>query len=186
MMKNIAYLFLLILILLSLALNAVVIAGLLNARDAAVEAIDQGLQALSGLENETFETVIRVQETIPVSETVPFRRELVVPIDLTVPIHDQIAIQETFEVPISTPFRDFTIDIPVSATVPVEIEVPVDVQVPIAISETIPISTEVSIDLTVPVVIEVADTALPEYLEQMRALLTEVKEALAFEKGLLR
>ena len=73
-MKNIAYLFLLILILLSLALNAVVIAGLLTARDAAVEAIDQGLQVLSGLEDETFETTISVQETIPVNEAIPFRR----------------------------------------------------------------------------------------------------------------
>jgi len=185
-MKTIAYVFLLILILLSLALNAVVIAGLLNVRDAALEAIDQGLQALDGLEEERFETTIRVQETIPVEETIPFRRELVVPIAVNVPIHDQIAIQETFEVPINTPFRDFTIDIPVSATVPVEIEVPIDIQVPIAISETIPISTEVSIDLTVPVVIEVSDTALPQYLEQLRTLWIEVKETLAFENGLVR
>lgn len=185
-MKTIAYIILLILIVLSLALNAVVIAGLLNARDAAVEAIDQGLQVLDGLEEERFETVIRVQETIPVNEAIPFRRELVVPVDVIVPIYDEIAIQETFEVPISTPFLDFNIDIPVSATVPIEMEVPVAIQVPIAISETIPISTEVSIDLTVPVVIEVADTALPEYLEQLRALLIEVKGTLAFENGLFR
>jgi len=184
-MKTIAYLFLLILILLSLALNAVVIAGLLASRDAVVEAIDQGLQALDGLEAETFETVIRVQEIIPINETVPFRRELVVPIDVNVPIYDQIVIQETFEVPISTPFLDFTIDIPVSGTVPVEIQVPVDVQVPVVISETIPISTKVSIDFTVPVVIGVSDTALPGYLEQLRTVLGEVKEKLTFEKGLI-
>ncbi len=185
-MKTIAYLFLLTLILLSLALNAVVIAGLLTARDATVEAIDQGLQVLSGLEDEKFETTIDVQETIPVDETIPFRRELIVPIDVTVPIYDQIAIQETFEVPISTPLLDFTIDIPVSATVPVELNVPVQLEVPIVISETIPISTEVEIDLTVPVVIEVSDTALPGYLEELRTLLSEVKETLAFKNGLVR
>jgi hypothetical protein len=177
-MKTVAYVILLVLVLLSLALNAVALAGLLGARKAMVEGLDQTLEALDGLEDESFKTTFQVQETIPVEASVPFHREWTVPFDLTVPIRHELSFQETLEVPINTPLFKLDIDVPVSATIPVSLTVPVDGEVPIVISETIAVNTEVVIDVTVPVAIAMSDTPLPDYLDELRSSLEAVRQQL--------
>lgn len=179
-MKTTAYVILLVLVLLSLALNVVLLAGLWTARQAAIEALDAGLEALADLEDETFETSIHVQESIPIDTAVDFRRELIVPVHVTAPISDHIYFNETFEVPIDTALLKMTVDVPVSATIPVSLTVPVDGDVPISIDETFPLHTEVELDLTVPVAIPLSDTPIPDYLEQLRSMLEQVRQELSF------
>jgi hypothetical protein len=181
--KKLAYIILLILVLLSLALNVLVLSTLWTAKESITMALDQTLETLAGLEGEKFETTVYVQESIPVHIQVPFQRELVVPVNLEVPISDAIVIQETFEVPINTPLFDFTVDIPVSSTIPVELVVPVKGEVPVLISETIPVDTDVEINLSVPFAIEMADTPLPGYLEQLRAMVEQMRQQLSLETG---
>lgn len=182
-MKTFAYIVLLLLVLLSLALNVLVLSTLWTAKESITAALDQTLETLDGLEKEKFETTVYVKESIPVNTKVPFRRELVVPVNLEVPISDAIVIQETFEVPISTPLFDFTVDIPVSTTIPVELVVPVNGEVPVIISETIPVNTDVEINLRIPFAIEMADTPLPGYLEQLRIMVEQMQQQLSPETG---
>jgi hypothetical protein len=179
-MKTVAYLVLVFLVLLSLSLNIVLLTGLWSFRQAAIEAVDQSLAVLDGLADESFETTFHLQETVPVHADVPFRRELTVPVNMEIPISHEIGVHETFEVPIETPFFTFNLDVPVNTTIPVELDVPVHIEVPITVSETIPIHTDVEIDLTVPVAIEMSETPLPGYLEQLSAMLVQAKQSLAF------
>jgi hypothetical protein len=188
-MKTFAYVILVFLVLLSLALNFSVLYTLWTARETTLDALAQALvaldqmsAALADLENETFEMTFPVQESIPINTEVPFRRELTIPLDLDVPISDEIVIQEQFEVPISTPLFDFAVDVPVSSTIPVELVVPVRGEVSVVIDEVFPVNTDVQIDLTVPIAIEMADTPLPAYLaeadtmlEGMRTMLEEMQ-----------
>jgi hypothetical protein len=177
-MKTVAYVVLLILVLLSLALNVVVLAGLLGARQAMVEGLDQALEALEGFEDESFETTFQAQAAVPVEASVPFRREWTVPFGLTVPIQHDISFQETLVVPINTPLFKLDIDVPVSATIPVSLTVPVEGEVPIVISETIFVNTEVVVDVTVPVAVPMSDTPLPDYLDELRTSLETVRQQL--------
>jgi len=176
--KTIAYVILLLLILLSLGLNVAVIRGLLAVRDSTVEALDQALLALDGLEDEILETTVQVQQTIPIEASVPFQRQWTVPVQVEVPISYDIHFQDTLQVPIETPLFKFDIEVPLDTTIPLNLVVPIDTEVPFAISETIPIHTEVVIDLTVPVVVEMADTPLPGYLGELRDTLTGLQKEL--------
>ncbi len=181
-MKIVAYLVLLGLVLLSLALNAILLSGLLAARQAAIQALDQSLKALDSLADETFETSIRVQHTVPVNASVPFQRTIAAPFHLSVPISHTLSFRETFQVPINTPLFSLNVAVPVSATLPISLVVPVDAAISFPISETISIHTEVPLDLTVPVSIKFSDTPLPAYLGQLRAMLVEVRQQLSPEK----
>jgi len=176
--KTLAYVLLTLLVLFSLALNVAVIHGLLAVRDLTVEALDQALAALDGLEDEVLETSARVQQTIPVEASIPFQRQWTVPIRMEVPIAHEIRFQETLKVPIETALFKFDIDVPVDTTIPLNLVVPIDTEVPFAISETIPIHTEVMIDLTVPVTVAMANTPLPGYLDELRDTLTGLQEKL--------
>jgi hypothetical protein len=177
--KVLAYLFLLALVLLSLGLNAIVIAGLLEARETTVAVLDEALVALANVENEVFEMTFDVQETVPVDTEVRFQRQWNVPIDMTIPIDHEIHFQETIEVPVDLPLFDFTFEVPIDTKLPVKLDVPVNMVVPFAIDETIPVQTEVEIDLSVPVVIEMADTPLPSYVGDLRIMLLGLRSEMA-------
>lgn len=179
-MKTSAYIILLVLVLLSLALNVALLAGLRTAQQAAIQALDATLDALSGLEDEAFQTSIRVQETVPIEATIDFRRDLMVPVHVTAPISDHIYFYETFQIPIDTPLLKMTVDLPVSATIPVSLTVPVNADVPISIDETLPVNTEVALDLTVPVAIRLSDTPISDYLEQLVSMLEQMRQQLSF------
>lgn len=181
-MKTAAYLLLLGLVLLSLALNALLLSRALAARQAVLQALDRSLKMLDNLADETFETSIRVEHTVPVDANVPFRRTLGVPLRLTVPISHTLSFQEVFQVPIQTPLFHLNVAVPVSATLPISLNVPVSADLSLPISETISFHTDVPIDLTVPVVVRLADTPLPAYLDQLRAALDEVRQELAPER----
>jgi hypothetical protein len=178
--RKVSYVILWLLVLLLLVLNGIFLAGLWKARQAALDIMDEGLQVLSRLEDETFETKVRVQQTIPVRATVPFRRELKLPVNVSVPISHEISFQETFEIVIDTPAGEQSVKVPISASVPLSLTIPVKARVPVVVSETIPVRTDVEIDVKVPVAIKVADTPLLSYLEEVEALLAKVRRRISF------
>ena len=178
LLKIAAYLFLLILVLISLALNALIIASLLEVRQTTASALDQAVGALQDMEGATFETTVEIQQTIPVNAEIPFQREWTVPVRLSVPIEHELRFQETIVVPIDVPLFNLDIDVPVSTTIPVSLTVPIETEVPFAIDETFLVDTEVEIDLTVPVAIDLADTSLPAQLGELAAMLKEVQQQL--------
>lgn len=178
-MRKASYIVLWFLVLLSLALNGILLAGLWKARQAALVVIDQSIKTLERLEDETFATTVHVQKTVPVSADIPFHRELKVPVDVTVPLSHDVSFQESIELSFDTLLGTQTLDVPVGATIPLSLSVPVDVKVPVTISETIPVRTEVEIDVEVPVAVRVADTPLPGYLAQVKRSLTGIRKQLS-------
>ncbi len=179
-MKPIAYYVLLSLVLLSLILNGLVLAGLLTARQTVIQALDTGIQTVSDLKDETFETTVHVQQAIPIKADFPFRRTLTVPIDLVIPVSHEIAFRETLIIPVKTVLGQFDLEAPISLTIPISLTVPVKAEVPFTISETLPISTIVTVDLTLPVSIEIDSTPLAGYLEQLGTMLQEIRQQLSF------
>lgn len=178
-MKPAAFYVLLVLVLLSLALNVVILVGLLAARQAVLDMLDVGLETVSGLEDETFETTVNIKQTIPIQAQVPFRRELDIPIALNVPISDAIEFDETLTVPIDTLVGQYNVRIPIRTTIPLDLDVPINTNIPFIISDTIPISTTVDIDLAVPFAIRVADTPLVDYLRSFRETLLAIRQQLS-------
>ncbi len=178
-MKPIAYYILLILVLLSLALNVVVLGGLWTARTMVVEALDASLETMAGLEGETFATTVRVQQSVPVRAEVPFQRELNVPINLSVPISEEITFRETLQIPVNTLVGTYNVRVPISTSLPISLTIPINTEVPIAVSDTFPISTQIDSDIALPVAIRIADTPLVEYLKQIRETLQMIRDRLA-------
>jgi len=181
-MKTVAYILLLSLVLLSLIFNGLMVAGLVIARQTAIQALDAGIQAVSNLKNETFVTTVQVQQAIPIKADFPFRRTLTVPIDLVIPISQEIAFRETIKIPVKTVLGQLDLEAPISMTVPISLTVPVKTAVPFTISETLPISTYVTVDLSVPVSIELKNTPLADYLDQLRTMLQDLRQQLSFGK----
>jgi hypothetical protein len=179
-MKPTAFYILLILVLLSLALNVFIVMSLASARQAIVSGLDTSLTALSGLEGETFATTVQVKQAVPVRASVPFKRDLTVPIRINVPISQRVAFNDTIQIPIRTFVGEYSVSVPISSSIPIEMNVPISTQVPIAISETMPISTAINLDMAIPVSIRLADTPLVTYLRDLRTTLADIRDALSF------
>jgi hypothetical protein len=177
--KPAAFYVLLSLVLLSLALNLLVLAGLWMARQVVIQALDTGIETVSSLRGETFEMTFPVQQTIPVRTDVPFHRTITVPVDLTMPISEEIPIRETIVIPIDTALGTYKLRVPISLTIPIDLTVPVKTEIPFTISETIPISTDVALNMSFPVAIDVSDTPLVGYLDDLRATLQAIRQRLS-------
>ncbi len=166
-------LILFILVFVSLGLNWYLIQQLLSVRQQAVTLVKENQPAVSDaltrvegelakLQEATIEFNVDISEELPVAAEIPINETIEVPIQLTVPIKEQI--QTTIMI---DPLQA-GLEIPVDIDVPVEVEVPIDVTVPVVIDRTLAVSTSVPIDLDFPVVIEVRDTELAAYIEQLR------------------
>jgi hypothetical protein len=134
-MKPIAYYILLFLVLLSLLLNGLILAGLLLARQTVIQGLDAGIQMVSDLKDETFETTVHVRQAIPIKASFPFRRTLTVPIDLVLPVSQKIAFRETLLIPVNTVLGRYDLQVPISLTIPVSLTVPIKTRIPFTISE---------------------------------------------------
>jgi hypothetical protein len=170
----IALIVLTVLTLLSLALNGVVIWGLLRAQQIALDArqtvqdtVTDARAIVAGVGDDTFSYTLKVQQEVPVEALVPLEEEVVVPIRATIPISTVVII------PINAGLLGtFDIDVPVRTMVPVSL----DVAIPI--SHTVNIATTVLLDMEVPIEIPLAETPLVDYLEELDAGLGRLEEAL--------
>ncbi|MEM7342698.1 MAG: hypothetical protein AAF485_00515 [Chloroflexota bacterium] len=177
--SKILFTILFILVIISIGLNIFLITRLLAVQEQArvvvrdfgpnvQESLTQTITDLETFEESTISFEIDVQQEIPVSAEIPFNERIDIPIDVTIPIKQEVETT-IFMDPLQT-----GLDIPVDVKVPVDIEIPVDLTIPIEIERTIPIETSVPLDLTIPLMIEVAETEVVGYVEQLRGGLTSL------------
>ena len=153
-----------VLVLVSLALNAVTIFALLQARTLAKEQIVLLADQLQKAEGQDLTFDIKQTRGIPVQAVVPVQKQLSIPINTTVNI-DQV-----LNVPINTPLGNTSINIPIKTSIPVNLTVPV------AISETVTISTTFMLDGNVPVTIPMANTPFATMIRDLRQQLLALSQ----------
>ena len=167
----IALIVLAVLTLLSLALNGVVVLGLMRARQIALTTMADARAIVTGIGDETFSYTFEVRQEIPVATSVPFHEEI------TVPVQTSIPIDTTVVVPINLGFTTYSLEVPIRTIVPV------DLAFTVPISQTVDIRTTVPLELDVPIEIPLADTPLVGYLEKIDAALARLGEKLAHPLG---
>jgi hypothetical protein len=139
--------------LLSLLINAGLVYALLVARQRAGEGAQTAAEAVAAFRTSSVGYAVHVDQTLPVSLTVPFNTVVNVPISTTLPIDTEFGFS------LHTLVGDFPVNIPVHATVPVNLVT----QVPVRMS--VPISTTVPVVLDLPVQIDLAQTSFGQSLE---------------------
>lgn len=193
------YIILWIIVILSLTINVLLLAGLYSFRQRAQTEVTRVNEILDSVQLENFDLPIEVNETLPLSMTVAFSDTFQVPISATVPISTSIVVDDNLNVPINETVsinrdvrvavvilgQEIPVDIPIRADipiamnldVPIDLEVPVDTEIPIDLMVDVPVQTEIPVNTEVPIQLEFPVT-IP--LDQLgfNALLTEVKEGL--------
>jgi hypothetical protein len=152
--------------LVSLALNAVLITRLLEARQMVVEGLDAAIAALDKLEERGFHYEYHFAETIPFSGDIPFKQDMVFPFKGDIPINTVV------KVPIDTGvLGQFTIDVPINTSFYVDLEVP------ISVDQTIHVDTEIPLDMVIPIDVKLDDPVIAGQLDQIRAWLIGLRES---------
>jgi hypothetical protein len=141
-------------------------------------ALDQAMEWTNDLGNEQLTFQFPVSAEILIAMEVPFEDTFRVPIEERVPFRTEIAIDEVVEVPLSTPLGTVNLKIPVRMTVPVELEVPIELQVDVPVQTTIFVSDSVPFSMVVPVEIDLAETPLKGYLDEIGAELENLRDLL--------
>jgi len=151
----------------ALLLNLLVLRGLLQARQAGLEALAETRAALAGVTSQTIEISIPLSYTFPIQADVPVEQDFIVPIQTTIPI------STVARVPIEIPlFGQYQLPVPVRA------EVPVSLQVMIPVSQTVTIETTVAIDTEVPVQLTADRLGLEGVLAQIDVALARLEQGL--------
>lgn len=155
-----------VLTLLLLTLNAVVILGLLRARQIALSTLADVHTLVTGIRDDTFSYTFEVNQAIPIVTSIPFNEEVTVPISTTIPINTTVIV------PIDLGITSYNLRVPMRAVIPVHLEFTVPV------SQTVDIATVVPLDVDMPVEIPIADTPLVGYLEELDAVLAQIEARL--------
>lgn len=174
--------FLYLFVIVSLLLNIYLISQLLTLqrraralaqefRPIVAENLSQAIAELEEIQNSTFEFVVEIEQEFPVNVEVPIDENVEIPVKLSFPVKQQV------ETTAMMALFDGDVEIPVDISVPVEVEVPIDVVVPVEVKRTIPISTTVPVDFDIPIAIDVNETPLAPYIEQLRVALIMYQES---------
>lgn len=170
----VALVLLAVLTVLSLALNGVILLGLVRARQIALDVqqvalntVDDARAIVVGVSDDTFSYTLEVEQEIPIATSIPFNEEVTVPIRTTIPISTVVII------PINAGLLGtFDVDVPVRTLIPVDLEFTVP------ISRTVDIATTVPLDVDVPIVIPLAETPLVDYMEELDTGLGRLEKSL--------
>lgn len=166
MRRSLSNVILWLLVLILLAFNVALLFALNRARLLAIRGLTRSEAVLADFSNEVINYQIEVNETIPVSADIPFRRTVEVPIKTNVPI------DTVFNVPLATPLGVIELDVPLKT------EIPIDLVVPVTLSETVTIETEVPLALDVPITIDVAQTPIRGYLQEAEEMVSGLRAQL--------
>lgn len=155
------YLLLWLLVVFSLGLNIFLFVTLNNIRSQARAQVQAAGDRLSTVEVADFELPIQIDETLPISFTVPFSDTFIVPISATIPVSASVPFSETIDVPINTVIPiNATVSVPLPAIgnipipIPIVTSIPVNLDVKVPISRTIPVALDIPVDLTIEVPVE--------------------------------
>jgi len=162
----IALLMLAVLTLLSLALNGVVIFGLLRAQQIGLTTVADARTIITGIGDGTFSYTFEVRQEIPIEASIPFNEEVTVPIKTTIPINTTVIV------PIDLGITSYDLKVPIRTVFPVDLEFTV------LVSKTVDIVTTVPLEVDVPIEIPIADTPIVGYLEELDAALARVEAQL--------
>ena len=199
------YILLWLIALISLGLNLFLVVTLYNFQKEAqqsvseVQTISDILKTVETVEIESFDVPIVIDETLPISLTVPFSDTFQIPISATIPVSTSVAINENIAVPIndvvslnrdvrifiSVLGQSIPVDLPIRAdiplnmqtNVPVNLTVPVETEIPIDLLIEVPVNTEVPIDAEIPVLLDFPVT-IPLEETGFGVLLTQVQDGL--------
>jgi len=152
-----------VLTLLSLTLNVVVILGLLQARQIALDTVTDARAIITGVGDETFSYTFEVDQEIPIAASIPFHEDITVPVNTTIPINTTVVV------PIDLGITSYDLDVPIRTVIPVDLEFTVPV------SKTVVIATTVPLDMDVPIEIPISETPLVGYLEELDAALAQIE-----------
>ena len=142
--------------LLSLAINVVIIVGLVVALQAVRAFASNAADKLEALGNSTLATTVRVNREITVDTSVPFDFADTIPIEQNLPIETTVNIKQ--EVPV---IGLLNFDVPIKTTVPVKLSVPV------SIKRNIPVKASIPINFDVPVAVQIRDTPLKAQIDEL-------------------
>lgn len=127
--------------LLSLGLNLAIINTLWQVRQQAAEGAATAARAVSNLRASVITYTVHIEQSLPVSLTVPFSTNVNVPFSTTLPIETDVTI------PLETPFGQIPISIPIRTTVPINLSTKIPVNIAVPISTTVPVVLDVPIKL---------------------------------------
>lgn len=156
-----------ILLIISIALNVVTIGLFFYARQVTMDAIYTTQGIVDGAADDTLAYDYAISQTMPVNVVVPIREDVSVPISTVVPINTVVDVEVDTGV-----FGKLPLSIPIDARFPVSVTLPVHVEKDVTIDTTIPLS------VTVPIVVNIADTPLRAYLEQVSDALGRAGQSL--------
>ena len=170
-----------ILVFISLGLNLYLILQLVRVRQQAINTVQEFKpvaqnvltevdRELTEFQESTIAFNVDIKQDFPIQMAIPINEIVQIPISVTLPI------QQEFETTIIMDPLQTGLEIPVDVVVPVDVEVPIDMIIPIEIDRTVPISTTIPLDLDLPIAIEVSDTDLADYIEQLRQGLAGAQE----------
>lgn len=170
----VALILLAILTLLSLALNGVVIFGLVRARQIALETQQTALNTvtdtrsiITGIGDDTFSYTFKVQQEIPINTSVPFNEEITVPIRTTIPVSTVVII------PVNAGLLGtFDVDVPIRTMFPV------DLNITFPVSQTVDIVTTVPLNVAVPIEVPLDETPLVGYIEELDTGLARLEKSI--------
>lgn len=200
------YLALWIIALISLLLNVLLFAGLFAFRARAQQEVRNVSRALDEINiQDSIDVPIVIDQTLPLSMTIPFSDTYEVPINAIVPVNTSIPFSETIDVPINevinidttvnVPFGgaslpipiqtdipiNLQVTVPISKQVPVVMEIPVNLLVNVPIQSDVPINTDVPVKMDFPVTVPLDELGFSSILQQVRDALDLLARALGVD-----
>lgn len=153
--------------LVSLGLNLALINTLSEARTQVGVGAQQAARAVGQVRAASITYTVQIDQSLPVSATVPFYRTF------RVPVNEVFRIDTVVNVPFQTPLGTFPIAVPLQTSVPISFEVTVPIEAEI------PVFTVVPVNLDIPVVIRIRETELGAALLAAENFLEEVGTSLS-------
>jgi hypothetical protein len=187
----------------SLLMNVALAAVLLASRAQLQSGVVTLAAALDDVTLDDIALTISIDETVPVSLTIPSSDTFRVPIRETIPVSTDILCEDVIQVPINAIIpidTDFivqvdipligrtgipipivtnipvnlTVDVPIRRLIPVETEIEIDFWVDVPIQSDIPINTELPVKLDFPVIISLEQLGLDRLLDELRDALRQL------------
>jgi len=129
----------------SLAVNALNFYLLSQARAGALNALRAAQDSLRELTATPFTTIVGIDQTLPISATIPLDQTFVVPIDIIYPL--DTVVHTAIQIPL---VGTQNIAVPIQADIPIQMEIEIPIQMQIPISFTYHLQTEVPVTFELP------------------------------------
>jgi len=155
-----------VLVLLSLALNVIVIHGLMQVRETAHGIVADARTVVSGFAADTFTYTVEIDQEFPIVMEFPFSQTMTIPINTVVPINTRVVV------PVDLGITTYNIRVPINTVFPVDMEFTVPVSQVVDIDTIVPMSMEVPVEIAVP------ETPLADYLIDVEEALQRTEDRL--------